>query len=346
MPTAAKSTGDTATGVPIADGLVDTLGSWSRPVVIGHVRPDADCLASMLSVALTWPGEGRRVAPVSLPRDSISQRLAFLVEWADASLANPENVAAADGFVVVDTAKKSRCNVDRALGDSWSDGRTIVNIDHHVSNTQFGQINWVDPGCGSGSEMIYRLIRASGRPITPLVASLLFAGIHSDTVGFSLPTTTASALSAAAGLVSCGARVADIGERLCRSQTRNEFDLNRIIYDNTRIVADGRIAYSTASYDEITGAGCTKADIDDQVSIPRSVSGIQVALLMTEGVRHRTRLNIRGEADVDVLSLAVRLGGGGHAQAAGAVLDASIDEALEQVLPMVIEQLDGRSQSD
>jgi phosphoesterase RecJ-like protein len=300
----------------------------------------------MYAVALTWPGRDRDAACVSLPSGSLSQRLEFLADWAGVPLATAEDFAGADGFVVTDTAKKSRCNVDEALGENWSADRRIINIDHHVSNTRFGDVNWIDPAAGSSAELIYRAIRAAGRPVTPLVASLLYAGIHSDTVGFSLPTTTASALQAAGELVEAGARVAELGEKLCRSQTPSEFALNRVIYDNTRIVADGRIAYSTANYDEITGAGCTRADIDDQVVIPRSVRGTQIAVLFTEGDRGKIRLNLRGEAGVNVLPLARKLGGGGHDEAAGAIIDGTIEEAVEQVIPLAAEQLDARASGD
>ena len=339
-PTASATERHNPTDVPIPGDLVAMLESWRRPVVVGHVRPDADCLGSMCALALSWPGEGRRVAPISFPDGSLSQRLSFLIDWVDGPIATAADFTGADGFVASDTAKKSRCNVDKTFGDDWSAGRDIINIDHHASNTQFGRINWVDARAGSASELVYRLIRAADRPLTPLVASLLYAGIHSDTVGFSLATTTASALHAAAELVAAGARVAEIGEHLTRSQSKSEFDLNRVIHDNTRIVADGRIAYSTATYDEITGAGCTQADIDDQVGIPRCVRGIRLAILFTEGRPKRTRLNLRGEGGLDVLDLAAKFGGGGHSEAAGAILDANIAESVERVVPLAIEHID------
>ncbi len=327
--------------VPIPQELISLLESWRRPLVVGHVRPDADCLGSLFAVSALWPATGGP-APVSLPDGSLSRRLAFLADWADPPAAQAQDFAEADGFVVLDTAQQSRCNVDRSLGDDWGRGCPIINIDHHTSNTNFGTVNWVDPGAGSTCELVYRLVRAAGRPITPLVASVLYAGLHSDTVGFSLPTTTSSALHAAADLIDCGARVAEIGEHLCRSQSQPEFALNRVIYGNTRIVADGRVAYSTASFEEITAAECTLADIDEQVAIPRSLRGIKIAVLLTEGKKGRTRLNIRGESGTNVLDLAIRFGGGGHPQAAGAILDATIEEAVQRVIPQAIEHLDGQ----
>ncbi len=326
-------------GVPIPEGLLSTLESWRRPVVLGHLRPDADCLGAMYAVALSWPADGEP-ARVSLPEGSISRRLRFLADWAGVPTVPPADFADADGFVVVDTGKHSRCNVHHEIRDVWSEGRSVINIDHHASNTQFGEFNWVDAAAGSTCELIHRLLVAADRTISPVVASMLYAGIHSDTVGFSLPSTASSALRAAADLVDSGARVPEIGEQLCRSQSQPEFELDRVIYDNTRLVADGRIAYSTASYEEITRSKCTSADIDDQVGIPRALRGIRMAILFTEGRKGKTRLNMRGEADVQVLELALQLGGGGHADAAGAILDASIEEAVQRVLPLAIEHLD------
>ena len=326
---------------PIPSDLIATLDSWQNPIVVGHVRPDADCFGSMLAMAMTWPA-AVGPAKVSLPPGSESRRLWFLTEWAGAVLAEPADFAAADGIVVVDTAKAPRCNIDASIKETWSDGKPIINIDHHNSNTNFGSINYVDHDAGSACELVYRIIREAGREIDPIVASLLYAGIHSDTVGFSLPSTRGSALRAAADLVECGARVAEIGERLCRALTESEFSLERIIYDNTHLVADGRLTYSTASYQEITEAGCSAADIDDQVSIPRSLVGIDMAILLTEGKPGRTRLNLRGERGLDVLTFALSLGGGGHQEAAGAIIDGAIEEAVEQVIPQAIAYLESQ----
>ncbi len=329
-----------SSSMTVPDALITTLETLKNPVVVGHVRPDADCLGSMFAAAIAWPGEHGSMARVSLPEGSLSRRLRFMWDWVDATVASPADFASADGFVAVDTAKKPRCNVEKSLDEDWDGGRTVVNIDHHESNTNYGTINYVDAEAGSACELVYRVIRAANHDISPIVASLLYAGIHSDTLGFSLPTTTASALEAAADLVACGARVSEIGEHLCRSQSESEFNLNRVIYANTKLIADGQLAYSTASYDEITSSGCVAADIDDQVGIPLSLDGIDMAILFTEGSPGYTRLNLRGEKGLNVLEIAGAFGGGGHLNAAGAILNCGIPEAVERVLPVALERLD------
>jgi len=308
-----------------------------QPVVIAHVVPDADALGAMLAMALALT-DGERKPKVSLPAGSLSQRLSFLVEWAKAPIALPADFAGADGFIVLDTAKKDRCSVGPALRETdWASDRPIVNIDHHATNTRFGAVNWIVDDAGSTCELVYHLLRATDRPITPVTASLLYAGIMTDTLGFSLPTTRASALRAAADLVDLGANVGELGERLGRSQRKSEFDLLRVVYDNTKIVGDGQVAYSSASLAEIDEAGCTAADIDDQITVPRSLDGIRLAMLFSEGKKGKIRINFRSSGSVTVTALAAEFGGGGHAQSAGAILDCGLQEAIDRVVPRAVE---------
>ena len=309
------------------------------PLVIAHVVPDADALGAMFATARAC-ASGTCQPTVALPEGSLSQRLTFLYDMAEVTVATPNDFSAADGFVVFDTAKKGRCNVGPALKDTdWSGGRPMINIDHHETSTRFGDVNWIVAEAGSTCELVYFLLRAADLPIDKVTASLLYAGIQTDTLGFTLPTTTASALLASADLAACGADIAGLGHRLYRSQQRSEFDLLRIIYANTRLLADGHLVYSSAGYDEIHGAGCTAADIDEQISVPRSLNGARLAMLFTEGNKGKTRINFRGSGDVTVVELAAEFKGGGHAQAAGAVLDCGLSDAIAKVLPRAAEHL-------
>ncbi len=324
---------------PVPADVVDAIRAMNSPVIISHVVPDADALGSSLALAGSLQSDDCRPT-IALPIGSLSQRLEFLFDMVDVPVATDADFAAADGFVALDTAKKPRCNVgkERKEGD-WTAGRTLVNIDHHATNTCFGDVNWVVGTAGSTCEILYYLLRAMDVTITPTTASLLYAGIQTDTLGFSLPNTGTASLQAGADLLAAGADIADLGERLLRSQSVSEFNLLRVIYRNTKTEADGHIAYSHANHDEIHDAGCTAADIDDQISVPRSLDGVRLAMLFTEGHKGKTRINFRGSGSVTVVELAKEFHGGGHTQAAGAILNCPIEEAIEQVLPRAIEHL-------
>lgn len=329
----------TAASSDVPRDVLESVRRTHAPVLIGHVVPDADALGSMLALAVGMASDPCR-PKISLPAGSLSQRLKFLFDMAGPIVASEEDFAKADGFIVLDTAKKARCNVGPALKDrDWSAARPMINIDHHATNTRFGDVNWVVADAGSTCELAYYLLRRMEVVITPTIATLLYAGILSDTLGFSLPSTSASALQAASEVVRFGALVGELGERLYRSQTRGEFELLRVVYDNTKIAADGRIAYSYVSFEEIHGAGCTAADIDEQINVPRSLCGVQLAMLFSEGNRGKTRINFRGSGPVTIAELASEFKGGGHRQSAGAILDCGLQEAMDRVLPKALEHI-------
>lgn len=331
--------GADSSDMPPAD-VVEALMRSARPLIVGHVRPDGDCLGSILALAatITSPSCG---PCVFYRTEQVSRRLAFLCDLVPHRLASGDETADRDLVVALDTAQIDRAAIDPPLATWAARGVPILTIDHHVGNSGFGTSAWIVPSAGSTCELVYRLLTAMGLPIRPAVASLLYAGIHTDTHGFSLSNTRAASLEIGGALVRAGADVARLCERLWRAQQKRDFDLTRLLYDNTRVTPDGLIAYSTASHAEITGVGCSAADIDDQVSIPRSIEGIRMAILFTEGRPGRVRINLRGENGTRVLELARTLGGGGHAESAGAIVDGPIEAAVARVLDLATASLAG-----
>jgi phosphoesterase RecJ-like protein len=313
--------------VPLPPELIETLQSADRPLVVGHVNPDADALGSMLALARSLPSRG---AAIALSDRLVGGRVRFMLELAgDQPVADAARIAAADVVAVVDTAIEKRVN----LPGGWAaiQDKRIVNIDHHITNTDFGAVNWVEAAVGSTSELVHRLIVTAGWLLDAASASLLYAGVYSDTGGFSLPSVTADTMDTAAALVRAGADVGRVGQAL-RWQQPHEFDLIRTVYANTRTSPDRRVAYSTLSHAEIAAAGCTAEDIDDQVSIPRSLSGIRVAILFSEGEPGVIRVNLRGENGTPILPLAEALGGGGHTFSAGVRIRGDLEAVVQRVL--------------
>ncbi len=313
----------------VPDDISRAILAAHRIALAGHVTPDADCLGSMGALALGLKDLGKSMH-VAMPAGSISRRLSYLTDLFDLQPATTLELQACDLLIGLDTAKDRRLNIDGKL-DALP-GIPVLNVDHHATNTRFGKWNWVAPEASSVCELVVDLIAALGCPLTPTMATLLYAGIHGDTQGFSLSNTSTKSLAVAHVLAASGARIPEVCEKLQRSHSRSEFELLKVIYGNARVSADGRLAWSTASHEEITAAGCVAEDIDNQVEIPRSVEGIRVAILFTEGVPGKIRMNFRGERGAAVLELAREFGGGGHPTSAGAILDGSIAAVTEQVL--------------
>ncbi len=319
---------------------VELLNGWRRVVCIGHVNPDPDCLGALGAVARALAQQGRDVRVV-LPPGSLSARTGFLMDMAGITLADDAALDAADGFFVADTARRSRMNLPAGINAEAVCRRPVLNVDHHITNSRFGQVNWVVDDAASSCELICALLCQMHLEVDAVTASLLYAGILTDTAGFTLASTGVWSLQAAAFALERGADVAMLGERLMRALSASDFRLLSILQHNTRTAADGRIAYSVANYEEIHEAGCQPADIDDQVKVPRSLAGVKLAILFTEAEPGLTRINFRGEQGANVLPLAEQFGGGGHAQAAGARLACTAEEAVKRVVPAAIAMLNG-----
>jgi phosphoesterase RecJ-like protein len=334
----------TAPGPHPRPTFLDALRGVQRPFLVAHVTPDVDALGAVLALAATLRRQNVN-AVAGLTKSRVTKKLHFMFDLA------PEIPRADrwkpggdhDAIIVLDTAGQKRIDIDPP---PVFDGDTpIINIDHHITNTDFGRHNWVDPHAPSTCDMIARLIRHLGWHPTPNVASLLYAGIHGDTAGFSLPSTNADSLHLAGDLVQAGADVSHIGEQLCRSQGKHDFELLRRVYDHTTITDDGHIAYSYLTYEDITESKCTADEIDDQVSIPRALKDVCIAMLFSEGEPGVIRVNLRGEGQTTVVEIAQRFGGGGHRQSAGVRLrDRTMPEAIREVLDAAETHLESQTE--
>ncbi|MFA5863731.1 MAG: DHH family phosphoesterase [Phycisphaerae bacterium] len=303
-----------------------------RPLVCGHVKPDPDCIGSMLVMSTALRGMGK-AAGLLLPENTVGRRYHFMPE-----MVNPPGlVNEPDLIVTLDTAMLKRINKPKEyhLPDV-----PICNIDHHLGNERFGRFNWVDTAAASTCQMVFFLLREMGITLTAEQATLLYAGLHTDTCGFSLSSTDYTTLTAGAELARGGAKIGWVCQKLHRSLHLNEFKLMRVVYDNMQISPCGRFAWSTVTYQELNAVGAEPRDIDDQVAVPRSIGGIKIAAFFSESKSGVIRINLRAEDDINILPLARSFGGGGHAQAAGAIMEGSLEQVVDRVKQLSIAYLD------
>ncbi len=320
------------------DSVRTAIEKSNAPLIAGHINPDADCISTLIVMTSVLCGLGKQ-AKLVLPIKSVSRKFGFLLDVipkitpADLSELNS---AHCDLIIVLDTALRSRINLPKEF--SLPD-EPICNIDHHLGNELFGRYNWVDSQARSTAQMIYLLLESMGISLSSEQASLLYAGLHCDTCGFSLYGTDEQALTVAAKLAHAGANIGWVCQKLYRSLAVSEFKLMQTIYKNTNISECGRFAWSSITLDEFDSIGASPADIDEQVSIPRSIDEVKIAALFSEVAPGRIRINLRANDEVNLLPLAKSLGGGGHAQAAGIITTGEMDEVIERVKSAVIEYL-------
>jgi len=300
------------THAKIIDRILEGIGHSKTICVAGHVRPDGDCVGSQLGLALALQGQGKKV--VCWNEDRLPQKLAFL------DLRNlmqpPSPGHRFDCVIATDSASFERLG---KVGKCVQNRKRLINIDHHASNTRYGDLNWISAREPSTGELIFRLLGAAGWPITPPIADCLFTAVSTDTGSFQYPSTRPSTYHVAAELVKRGANLARICNEVYQSYPLSRVRLLKHVYNHFRLTHDDQIAWLRLKKSDFARTGADTADAEGLIDHIRAIEPVVVACVFEELEPELTRVSLRSKSErVNVNDIASRFGGGGHPAAAGA----------------------------
>jgi phosphoesterase RecJ-like protein len=222
---------------------------------------------------------------------------------------------------------------------------TIVNVDHHLSNTLFGDHNLIDPDAAAVGEMVLDMLDMYGYPITPTMATNLYVAVMTDTGGFRHENTTAHALEYAARLARLGAKPGDIATMVYKSRPLTTLRLNALSMAEMQVEADGRLVWSTVTVRMLKQAGAVMSESEGIIDNLNSIAGLEMAILFKEIGPRLTKISVRSRGAVDAAALCDQFGGGGHLRAAGAEIAAPIGDAVPRVLAAAREAIGATSQA-
>jgi phosphoesterase RecJ-like protein len=289
--------------------------------IIGHQRPDGDAIGSLLALTSSLENSNKRIKPVLV--DGIPGRFRFLPGSDRVEKTLPEE---SDLFVVVDCSDLERMGLS---GDGLP-RKPDINIDHHPTNTNFAVVNLVDPNAAATSEMIFNLAPQLGLPLDTDVATNLLAGIVTDTIGFRTSNVTSKVLEVAAQLIKLGAPLAMIYE-----QTLNLRSFVAARYWGSglsNLEHENGLAWATLTLEDRKLVGYPGKDDADLINLLTTIEGMEVVLVFVEQKEEQVKISLRSKGKVNVADLAVFFGGGGHDQAAGAIISGEIEEVKSKVL--------------
>ncbi len=296
----------------IVSRIIEEIKKHEHFCVVGHQRPDGDCVGSQLAIALALRNEGRRV--VCWNQDPMPQKLQFL----DAGnlFARPQAAQSFDCVLAVDSASLDRIG---EVQQFIHNRKSLINIDHHASNTRYGDLNWVSPNEPSSGEMIYRLLKAVRWSIKPQIADCLFTAISTDTGSFQYPTTRPSTYEIAGDLVDKGANLSVICDQVYQSYPLSRVKLIRHVYNHFKLTNDNKIAYFWLRPKDYQRTGAAPDESEGLIDHIRDIDPVVVACLFEELEPEVIRISLRSKSpDINVSDTAKRFGGGGHKAAAGA----------------------------
>ncbi len=313
----------------VVEQILERLSAARTICIVGHVRPDGDCIGSQLGLALALENAGKELTIWN--EDVVPDKLRFLDP--DKRFRKPSSGREFDVVVATDCAAYERLG---RCADHIAARGCFINIDHHASNTKYADLNWVSPREPSTGELIFDLCQWAGWKITSPIANCLFTAVSTDTGSFQYPSTTPDTLQTAALLVERGAELGRICQEVYQSYPLTRVKLLRHVYSKFRLTHGDRTAYFWLRKRDYAQAGASTEESEGLIDHIRAIEGVEVALVFEESAENLTRVSWRSkDPRVDVAAIAQLFGGGGHKAAAGARIAGSPLGVQRRVLTAV-----------
>ena len=293
-----------------------------RVLIVAHMEPDGDAIGSALGLA--WALRGRGVSCTPACADLVPESLRFL-SGSEAFVRRWR--LDEDVVVVVDTSDTARIG---AIYPAEGRGNTpLVVIDHHITNLRYGDVNWVGDRA-STCELVLELVTAMGIGLDATIATCLLTGLITDTRGLRTRSTDAAALRAVVTLVEAGAPLGDIMDAVFRSRTVKMLHTWGAALSNAHL--ENGVVWVDVSQGDLERVGTNSSSADGLANLLSTVREAEVAVVFREVRPGVVDVSMRSTSRVDVAAVALSLGGGGHQQAAGCLLETPLPRARELVL--------------
>lgn len=300
--------------------------------IIAHYSPDGDAIGSTLGLFNALIEINKNV-DIFIP-DNLPQRFNYLPNYNKVKNIKTysDNYEA---IFVLDCGDKDRLGEFIDILDKTS---LIINIDHHISNTLYGDINYVDTNASSVGEIIYNLLKINGFEISQKTASCLYTSIVSDTGGFKYSNTTSMTFSIAGDLINTGIDFPEINRILFDTRTISQVKLLSYVTSTLEMYNNDKIAVIHMTQKMLKESGASEDDAQEMVNIARDIDTVEVGVFIKEVEINKFRVSLRSKNIVDVRLVAERFNGGGHVRAAGCTIEGSLDEVKGYVLEEILRQ--------
>ena len=323
---------------------IDTIikylkGSNDDFIVTSHISPDGDNIGSTLSMYYALNKLGKNVYYVL--DDNLPQNLKFLVE--DIKILKSEEISLnAYNIVALDCGDKNRICVSKEI---LNNAKTIINIDHHVSNDCYGDFNYIDIDASSTCELVYNLLveyekYENKAIIDENIATCLYTGLVTDTGNFVYSNAHPSSFEMAKELLLKGAKKETIIQKVFQSNPYNYYKLLGEAL-NTLDIVDGKISSMMIDKDMLKRNVISFNDVDGITSYTRDIEGVEVGILLKEKKENEIKISLRSKSYIDVSKIAQSFGGGGHIRAAGCTIYSSIEDAKNEIVNAVLKVIQG-----
>ncbi|MDH7576713.1 MAG: bifunctional oligoribonuclease/PAP phosphatase NrnA [Bacillota bacterium] len=297
-------------------------------LITTHLNPDGDAVGSLLGLGLALKKLDKKVELIS--PHPLSESYQFLPGSELIQLPCNLKKIHFEIAVVLDCTELNRTGKD--LEDILKKCKTVINIDHHISNTGFGSINVVDPGAAATGELVFEILVGMGVQITPDIATNLYFALVTDTGFFQYQNTTPRCHRTGASLLEYGATQRKIHQFLNENRSLTSIHLLGKSLGTLSVSESGLVAWMTVSQQFLREVGGKIEDCEGFINYPKSLAGVEVGILFKELENNEIKVGFRSKKFLDVNQLAACFGGGGHERAAGCTVRGHLKEVERKVI--------------
>lgn len=314
--------------------LNDIIQDHSSCLVIPHQSPDGDCLGS--SFALSKFLTKHNCFNEIVMDDLIPTNYHFLkLENMRTSDDIIQSKKTYDYIIILDTSSPDRVG---AKPDVLTLGQHTVVIDHHKTNSNYGDTNIVEMKSSVG-EIIYNMFMACDQTIDADMAIGLYTSIVTDTGEFRYSNTEASSLKAVARLFETGFDFETINRHIYSNQPIEKVLLKSQSLANMKLVCNRKVSIMSVTQKMLETLSCEMFHSDGIVEAGRDIEGVEVSVLLKEMASNQIKVSLRSKAYVDVSEISLVFNGGGHARAAGCTLKMNLKEATDRIIQLIEEKI-------
>lgn len=323
------------TGIPMINKIQQEIERAKTIALISHKSPDGDSLGSVAGLGQALMEMGKEVT--LFINDKIPEKYEFLAEKNPYILYKKGMGKDMDLLFVLDCGQATRLDYSVEI---LKEAKTVINMDHHMKNPNFGHINWVDTEISSTCELVLQLINHLKLPLNYAGATALYTGIVTDTGSFMYDNTSPNTLRASATLLEVGVDKDQIYREAYQSRNIQEVKLLGAVLRDLTPLFDGRVTFTSLSQKMLTDYGLDIQAMDELIDFTRDIAGVEISIVLKEMENGGTKIGFRSKSDYRVDALARSFGGGGHEKAAGATVKTNLAETKEQVIKALEQLLD------
>ena len=309
------------------DEILKQIQKAEKIVILTHESPDGDAVGSSLAMKLILE-KLEKTADVIIPEYS---RLFNFLPSAEDIMIDSE-IKNYDLAISVDCATLKRM----AKKEYFENAKSTIVIDHHGSNTMYGDLNYVNPASPACCEVIAGMVKSYEIDITKDIGTCLMTGIITDTGGFRHVGITPETFEFTADLIRLGVDVPDIHKRTLNTKTRANFELTKKVMDRMEILEDGKVSFTYMDKKDEEEVGAEPGDHEGLVEIGRDIEGVEVSIFIRQKENEDAyKVSMRSGNKVNVSDICFLFGGGGHPRAAGALIQGNVEQVKEKLMKEV-----------